>query len=93
MFMMKFIQHNTNRQQEALHTVLHMALEDSVDVVLIQEPYIPKEGYIQHPSYYPVPPLQQRSSLSFFFFFFYSISACSRYGYGTWPALLGQLAN
>src|SRR6516162_6291397 len=64
----KFVQHNTNRQDVAHQTVLHQAFQNQVDVILLQEPHCPRnyptQGYVclSHPSYHTIPPL--KASLS-----------------------------
>ena len=68
---MKVVQHNLNRQKEALFTTLEVCREKGVDIILLQEPYI---GYlkdtdsyicIQHSAYYAVPPTRTLSGLSY----------------------------
>ena len=66
---MKIVQHNLNRQKEALHSTLEVCTRNKVDIILFQEPYIARkptqdeqdeqdESYIciQHGSYFAIPP-------------------------------------
>jgi exonuclease III len=57
----KFIQHNVNRQDAALHSILQQALTTFTDVVLLQEPYCFSNkaggfGALTHPSFHLVTP-------------------------------------
>src|SRR5580658_1958366 len=57
---MKIVQHNLNRQREALFSLFETCKEKEVDVILLQEPYTPKINnqhiFIQHPNFYTIPP-------------------------------------
>jgi exonuclease III len=58
----RFIQVNINRQDTAYHSALQYALESKADVVLLQEPYCPKNystgGFIalQHSAFHTITP-------------------------------------
>ena len=58
----RFIQVNINRQDAAYHSALQYALESKADVVLLQEPYCPRNpstsGFIalQHSAFYTITP-------------------------------------
>src|SRR5271170_1342315 len=51
-------QHNTARSIPIMHTVLELALEATIDFVLIQEPYIASDnrGTVSHPAYIAILP-------------------------------------
>ena len=51
-------QHNTARSIPIMHTVLELALEATIDFVLIQEPYIANDnrGTVSHPAYIAILP-------------------------------------
>lgn len=65
--MLKVLQHNLNKQDTAQHSIFEIAISIGTDILLLQEPYLPKNsktnGYIclQHPAFYPVLPQQNRS--------------------------------
>jgi hypothetical protein len=65
----KFIQVNLNKQDIAHQTALQLAFESQTDILLLQEPYCPKNyqsnGYIglQHSAYHLITP-QPTQSLS-----------------------------
>ncbi len=56
--MIRFVQHNLNRQREATHSTLESSLALGIDVILLQEPYSPKIGehhiLIHHPAYHTI---------------------------------------
>jgi len=55
-----FVQHNVNRKKEAHFSVLENCLQKKIDIVLLQEPYLPQiNGYhiaINHTAFYTIPP-------------------------------------
>ena len=57
---LRFIQHNCHKNDVPLHTVLQQGLEKDIDIILLQEPYLPriKGAYIcpSHSAYYPILP-------------------------------------
>jgi len=65
----KFVQVNLNKQDIAHQTALQLAFESKTDILLLQEPYCPRNfqqgGYIglQHPAYHLVTP-EPSTSLS-----------------------------
>jgi hypothetical protein len=64
----RFLQHNTNRQRGSHYTTLQQAFEKDIQVVVLQEPYCPRNplgGYIglTHPSFHCIPP-QPSTTLS-----------------------------
>jgi ribonuclease HI/exonuclease III len=67
---MKIVQHNLNRQKEALHSTLEVCRKNKIDIILLQEPYMPRdpnqEGSficIQHSSYQAILPTPTLSSI------------------------------
>src|SRR5215471_1868383 len=67
-----FLQYNTNRNQNIMHSCLEIAIKSSIDFVLIQEPWIAFNNNaaftISHPSYYCILPntLDIRSRVAIF---------------------------
>jgi len=57
---LRFIQHNCHKNDVPLQTVLQQGLEKDIDIILLQEPYLPRINGIyicpSHAAYYPVLP-------------------------------------